>query len=108
MRDAVMAWAEDITVLVTSKRQEDYKTVEQYFKQTVKMVRIPSGQPLDMKTEGQRRWNSETIYTDMTLDMKVDDALCFDDEPTCKYRVLNKTDWSRYGYVEYEIVSDYN
>lgn len=108
MRDAVMAWAENTTVFITAKRQEDFKTVEQYFRKTVKMVRVPTGQQLEMKAEGQRKWNTETLYALPDLELKVDDTLCFDYEGNCKYRVLNKTDWSRYGYNEYQITSDYN
>lgn len=108
MRQAVMAWAEPTRVFVTTKRQVDFKTVESIYETTVNMVRIPTGQNLDMQTNGQRAWNGETIYCDIALSMKVDDVVCFEDVRSKKYRVLNKTDWSKYGYLEYTVLSDYD
>ena len=107
MRDAVMAWAVPTEVWVTGKRQVDYKTVESNFQKTVRMFRVPSGQPLDMSSDGQRKWNSETIYADNTLELKVDDIIIFNSEASPRYRVINKVDWKAFGYFEYTIVSDY-
>ena len=107
MRAAVMAWAVPTEVWVTGKRQVDYKTVESNFQKTVRMFRVPSGQPLDMSSDGQRKWNSETIYADNTLELKVDDIIIFNSEASPRYRVINKVDWKAFGYFEYTVVSDY-
>jgi len=107
MRSAVMAWAVPTTVFVSAKRQVDFKTVESYFEKTVNMFRVPTGQQLEMKHEGQRRWNTETIYADNQLDLRVDDIIIFDCADGQKFRVMNKTDWNQFGYVEYHVTSDY-
>lgn len=107
MRSAVMAWAEPTVVFIVAKRLTDYKTTESYFKTTVNLFRVPTGQQLEMKTEGQRRWNTETIYSDNALDLKVDDIIIFECESGKKFRVMNKTDWNQFGYVEYQVTSDY-
>jgi hypothetical protein len=107
MKSAVMAWASDVTIFIVAKRQNDYLTEESYFEKTIKMVRIPTGQNLEMKPEGQRRWNAETIYADNSLELKVDDIIIFDCKAGQRFRVIAKTDWNNYGYVEYSILSDY-
>lgn len=107
MRSAVMAWAVPTEVWITAKRQVDYKTVESTFQKTIHLFRVPTGQQLEMKLEGQRRWNAETIYADAELDLRVDDVIIFDSETSPKYRVINKVDWNAFGYAEYSILSDY-
>jgi hypothetical protein len=108
MRQAVMAWAEDTKVFIVGKSQQDFKTIESYYEQTVKMVRIPSAQNLEMKMEGERRWNYETIYADHSLDLKVDDIIVFGCTSSNKFRVVNKIDYTKFGYIQYEVVSDYS
>jgi hypothetical protein len=107
LRQAVMAWASDTKVFIVAKRQNDYLTEEIYFEKNVKMFRVPTGQNLEMKPEGQRKWNNETIYADISLDLKVDDIIIFDCVSGQRFRVLSKTDWNQFGYVEYAILSDY-
>ena len=103
-----MAWAEQTTVFVVAKRQVNFKTVESKYQKTVAIVRNPNGQDLDMKPEGQRRWNTETVYSDPDLDLKVDDMISFSCEDSQRFRVVSKTDFSKYGYIEYSLMSDYN
>lgn len=108
MHAAVMAWASPTLVYVIGKRMVDFKTVESYTEHQVNLVRIPSGQQLDMKPEGQRRWNMETIYADNAFDLRVDDNITFDCINSQRFRIMNKTDWSQYGFIEYQVISDYN
>lgn len=107
MNAAVMAWARETRVFVTAKRTYDYKVEESYFEKTVKLFRVPTGQSLEMKPEGQRKWNTELLYTDNDLDLKVDDIIIFDCKESEKFRVMNKTDWNQFGYIEYKITSTY-
>ena len=107
MRSAVMAWAEETTVFITAKRQVDFKTVESYLEKRVNLFRVPTGQDLDMNKEGQRRWNTETVYADTSLDLKIDDIIFFDSKDSEKFRVINKTDYNAFGFVEYHVISDY-
>jgi hypothetical protein len=71
------------------------------------MMRQPINQTLEMKPEGQRSWIDEVIYAETSLELKVDDIIMFSCDGCEKYRVMEKTDWSAYGYVEYKIKSDY-
>lgn len=107
MKSAVMAWASPTQVWISAKRQVDYKTVESYYEKTVNLFRVPTGQQLEMKPEGQRRWNTETIYSSVELDLRVDDIIVFECKDGQKFRVMNKTDWNQFGYIEYQVTSDY-
>lgn len=107
INSAVMAWASDTRVFISAKRIQDYKTVESYYENTVKILRIPTGQKLEMKPEGQRKWNTELLYSDNSLDLKLDDIIIFEREDSQKFRVTDKTDWNQFGFIEYRITSDY-
>lgn len=104
---AVMAWARPMKVFVVCKRQVDFKTVESLKLNTIRAMRQSAGQPLEMKMEGQRRWNNEVLYAETALALQVDDVIIFDCETNERYRVMEKIDWSPYGYIEYKIRSDY-
>lgn len=103
----VMAWARPTLVYIVCKRQQDFKTVESLIERNVKMMRQPIGQDLEMKTEGQRKWIDEIIFAECSLELKPDDIIMFGCETGEKFRVVSKTDWSQYGYVEYKLKSDY-
>lgn len=103
----VMAWAKPTEVYCVGKRQQDFKVIESMSMQTVKLMRQPKLQPLEMKSEGQRRWIDETVYAEPQLNLKVDDIILFGCPTGKRYRVMDKVDWSQYGYIEYSIKSDY-
>ena len=102
-----MAWAKTTRIFVAGKRQQDYKTLETYYEYTLKIFKVPSGQQLDMKPEGQRAWNNETLYTDNSISINVDDVIYFENTDSQRYRIMNKTDYRDFGFVKYEIMSDY-
>jgi hypothetical protein len=107
MQQAVLAWAKETTIFIVAKSQKDFKTVESYYQKTAKIMRVPTGQPLQMKREGQRGWNSETVFAENSLVLKIDDIIVFDCETGQKFRVINKTDYSQFGFVEYQLTADY-
>lgn len=63
-----------------------------------------SAQKLAIKPEGQRGWKWETLYAEPNLPLKVDDVVIFNCEP---FRVLEKHDWTEYGYIQYEIAQGF-
>lgn len=107
MKAAVMAWAEPTKIFIVAKRTADYLVNESYFEKTIKMFRVPSSQNLEMKPEGQRRWNQETVYCDTSFDLKVDDIIIFGCTSGERFRIISKTDYKQFGYVQYELLSDY-
>jgi hypothetical protein len=68
-------------------------------------VRQPySPQRLDIKPEGQREWRWETVFASIDLILSPDDRILWDG---LYFRVMQKSDYKEYGYVQYEIVQDY-
>jgi hypothetical protein len=61
-------------------------------------------QDLAMKPEGQRQWQWETMHTIPNVILVPDDVIEFS---SIRYRVMSKTDWKEYGYIEYTIVRDF-
>jgi hypothetical protein len=107
MKSAVMAWAKPTRVFVIGKRLENFKVYESSYEKVINIFRVPTGQQLMMKPEGQRRWNTETVYTDTDIDLKVDDKIIFDCADSQRFRIIDKTDWKDYGFIEYKLQSDY-
>ena len=102
-----MTWATPQTILISAKRQVDFKTVESFREVRVNMIRIPSGQDIEMKPSGQRSWNQEMVYAESSLELKIDDIIYFEEDLSQKFRVVSKSDWSKFGFVEYSLISDY-
>jgi len=63
-----------------------------------------SAQKLLIKPEGQRAWIWKLLYAEPDLKLKMDDVGILDG---VRYRVMERTDYSEYGYVEYHLVNDY-
>ena len=68
-------------------------------------VRGPwSPQKLAILPEGQRAWRWETITALADLILKPDDRILWDG---IYFRIMAKTDYKEYGYVQYDIAQDY-
>lgn len=57
-----------------------------------------------LKPEGQRAWSWFTVHSDPVLTLQVDDVVLWNGKQT---RVMARTDFALYGYVEYELVQDW-
>lgn len=64
-----------------------------------------SPRQLFLKPEGQRAWSWFTLHAEPGIVLKVDDVV---DYLNKQYRVMSKTNYSLYGYVLYEIVTDWS
>lgn len=99
--DVLPDWFQKLTFKKVHKVQVDYETVESLETIETEGVRQPmSAQRLELKPEGQRAWRWETIHCLPDVKLKVDDIIIFDN---IRYRVMNRWNWSEYGYLEYEI-----
>lgn len=107
MMMAVNAWAQKLHFVVVSKTIVNGLVEETYSARKSRGTRAPlNPQRLEMKPEGQRHWKWEVIHASPTMQVEVDDIIIFGQNET-RYRVMAKADYSEYGYVEYEIVQDY-
>ncbi len=72
-------------------------------------VVFPAKRRLDMKPEGQRKWNVKTLFTLPTVKLTEDDIVSIQESTgrTTSYRVMGDGDWSQAGYVTYDLTEDY-
>ena len=105
LSNAVNAWAQPLKFFLVGKDQRDFMTEEVLYPKIAYGVRQPmKAQQLMMKPEGQRAWKWETIHSRPDLVLNIDDIVVFNE---VRYRVMAKKDYSEYGYLEYEIMQDY-
>jgi hypothetical protein len=105
MGEVLPSWFQPMTFTLVTKSLVDYEVQEVLVTVTTQGVRQPmSAQELAIKPEGQRGWKWETIHCLPNVKLKLDDIIIFD---TVKYRVMQKWDWSEYGYLEYHICQAY-
>jgi len=69
------------------------------------VVQPASAQALMVKPEGQRSWKWYTVHAWPALVLAPDEIIMF---LGVRYRVMEKLDYTPYGYVEYQIVQDYS
>jgi len=69
-------------------------------------VSIQSMSPatLKMMPEGQRGWDYNTVFALSNLNLKLDEVFTIKGK---NYRILGKTDWKEFGFIEYNTVEDY-
>lgn len=98
-------WFQQITFTKIKKETINYQVVETLteiaFMGVVENV-APSN--LDIRQEGQRRWQYISVWASPELELELDDRFKYLDKT---YRVMQKNDWSVYGYVQYECTEDY-
>jgi hypothetical protein len=109
MMPAVNAWAQTLQFVVVGRESVDFKTVETYSPIKGRGMRVPmTAQQLQIKPEGQRAWKWERIFCSPSIQLEVNDIIIFGlNSKETRYRVMAKTDYSEYGYLEYEIVQDF-
>lgn len=103
--DALLDWFQNMTFDLITKTITDYDLTETATTVSTKGVRQPfSAQQLSIKPEGQRAWKWETLHCLPNVKLNPDDIVVFNG---VRYRVMEKLDYSEYGYLEYHIIQDY-
>ena len=105
LSEALLGWFVKMSFIVITKVSEGFKIVEQEEVVSFMGVWQPMGaQKLMMKPEGQRDWKWFTCHSDTSLELKPDDKISY---KSAEYRVMEKLDYTEYGYYEYHIVEGY-
>ncbi len=107
--NAVGAWAQTLEFVVVGQEVIDHRVVERFYPRKGRGTRIPlRPQELQAKPEGQRAWRWEQIFTTPSIALDVNDIISFG-LPTegTRYRVMSKADYSQFGFIQYEVVQDY-
>lgn len=101
----LLNWFQTLTFTKIVKTVVDFEVSEARTTFSAQGVRQPmSAQKLSMKPEGQRAWKWETIHATPDLVLAVDEVISFG---TTDYRIMERLDYSPYGYVEYHVVEDF-
>lgn len=105
MSDGVLGFLQPTTVEIISQEQVDGYPQESKTTVRTMAVRQPfSSEQLSMKPEGARSWKWHTLHCLPNLILKTNDIVSIYCVP---YRVMEKTDYKEYGYIEYHIIEDY-
>jgi hypothetical protein len=102
--ESILSWFQLVTFIKIEKRVVDFNLAE--FETSLSFFGVvqPTQQNLRMLPEGQRNWLYQTVHALPNLILTTDDTVIYD---CVRYRVTGKTDWSRYGYVEYSLTQDF-
>lgn len=103
---AVAGWMQKMTFGVVCKSQVDGFTQEIITPVETKGVKQPfTAEQLSLLPEGERSWKWFMIHCLPDVKLATDDRIVLDD---VKYRVMAKEDWSEYGFLQYNIIEDFN
>lgn len=105
MGDALYSWFQNVTFTLITKTVVNYQLVETEAPLDFRGVVQPfSPKMLMMKPVGQRQWTWLMVHALPDLILKVDDRLVYQGT---KFRVMERSDWKEYQYVEYHLAEDY-
>lgn len=99
------SWFQRLRLVRITKTLENYRITEGREQiETLGVVQPMSSESLNMKPEGQRSWAWITIHCLPRPALALDDIV---EHRGVEYRVLDRFDWSQYGYVEYHACQEY-
>lgn len=105
MSDAILNWFQAMTFTTIVKTVVNFVVVETPTNVTFQGVWQPfTTQQLVMKPIGQRDWKWFTVHAQISLALSPDDVITYQGT---QYRVVEKLDYSSYGYFEYHLVQDF-
>lgn len=102
MSGTLTDWFQPLVFSRVTKEIIDYRVVETLTEVQAMGVRQPlSAQELQVKPESQRAWKWEQIHAWPDTPLQVDEIIAFNG---IKYRVMEKWDWTEYGYLQFHIL----
>ena len=106
IRSAFAGWMQKVTLVVISQTVIDgfIKDTEATicFRGTIQPL---SKEAIALKPEGERSWQWLQIHSiDRCLNLKTNDKIRYNG---VKYKVMNIWDYSLNGFIEYDVVRDY-
>ncbi len=105
MYNSILGWFVPLTFNVVQKRTIGFEVVETALIRNFRGVWQPSqGRKLEMAPAGQRAWSWFSCHSDTSLVLIPDDVIYF---LGVKYRVMSQSDYSLYGFYQYDLIEDY-
>lgn len=105
MTSTLLNWFQPITFTqVVQRVNENSQIQDTPYDTTFRGVWQPlSPQKLVMKPAGQRAWSWFQLHADPTLILNPNDVVYY---LGTQFKVMEKQDYSRYGYIEYHVILD--
>lgn len=105
MSATLTGWFQTLTFTKITTQIIDHQAKETEEPIITSGVRQPfSPQQLKILPQGQRAWKWEMIHAVPSLVLEVDDIIVFGGN---RYRVMERLDYTEYGYVQYNICQGY-
>lgn len=102
---AMRDWFQPMTFGTVTKETVGFQVVETEVEVSFQGVIQPfTERQLQIKPEGQRAWTWLWLHADPVLTLQVDDVVSYLGVQT---RVMARKDYGIYGYVEYQLVQDW-
>lgn len=103
---AMASWFVGIVFGVITKTNVDYEIQETIETISFRGVWQPfKPEQLAIKPEGQRSWRWFMVHAEIGLILETDECIIY---KGVRYRVMDRLDYQEYGYVQYDIVNDYD
>lgn len=107
MHATIMGWFRAITIGLVSKPTVNFEVQETVRNcDTYGVIQPFRPQQLLIKPEGERSWKWVMLHCvkDPNVVIQTDDQIII---KGVKYRVMDKTDYTEYGYIQYDLVEGY-
>lgn len=101
---SVNEFLQNVKIGIVQKQQIEGFTEEITVYKFYRAVKQPMDEQLAIQMEGERSWKWYRIHATPDLILVTDDRIVFD---CLIYRVMGKRDYKEYGYVEYDVIEDY-
>jgi len=105
VRTTITGWFRPLVVGRVTKTVVNFEVKELFRETSCLGVIQPFGpSQLRIKPEGQRSWEWKMLHTTPDIHLENDERFTIAGVP---YRVMKNQDFSEYGYMQYELVQDY-
>lgn len=104
LKETLYEYQVPLTFIKIVKEVQQFKNVE--FRTTIQFrgMWAPMSRKLDIQGRGQRSWKWYECYASAGLPLECDDVISYN---ATQYRVMEKMDYSLYGYELYRLTQDY-
>lgn len=106
MSDVIRPWFLNITLTVVERILDgaDWVETETDVIKTKGVIQPPSPKELKLMPEGAWAWEWLTVHCLPDVQLEVNQYIKYDDK---LYKIMNKKDWCKYGYVKYTLLEAY-
>ena len=91
--------------LVTTKQVSGMTNEYVEWLRTQASMQPYTAEQLAIRAEGERSWQWFTLHTLTDIELNTDDKIIF---KHVRYRIMEKLDYSDYGYREFHAIQDYS